>query len=204
MIEPANPFWKPGEVHLAAVDPKMKLLIDGIGSCRLQPSGEHFATLVRAIVGQLISARAATTIAGRVRVLCGGSLTPDSLGRATEAELRACGLSGNKVRCLIGIGEHARANERFWTDPGLYSDAQIEAELLPLRGIGAWTVQMFLMFALCRPDVLPTGDLVIRQGFQKHFDRDAEPPIREMKEFAERWRPWRTLASWYLWRSMTG
>lgn len=202
MTRPANPFWKAGEEHLAAVDPKMKLLIESVGSCWLYPSGDYFATLIRAVVGQLISAKAANTIADRVRVLCDGAITPTSLAKATEADLRKCGLSGAKAVSLMGIATHALTEPRFWSDPALYSDEQIGAELLPLRGIGIWTVQMFLMFALCRPDVLPTGDLVIRQGFQKHFDRDAEPPIREMKEFAERWKPWRTLASWYLWRGV--
>ena len=202
MTKPANPFWKAGEEHLAAVDPKLKLLIDRTGSCSWHPSGDYFAVLIRAVVGQLISAKAATTINARVRVLCGGEIAPDTLCVPTEAELRKCGLTGNKVLSLMAIAAHARANPKFWADPALYSDEQIEAELLPLRGVGVWTVQMFLMFALCRPDVLPTGDLVIRQGFQKHFERETEPPIREMKEFAERWKPWRTLASWYLWRSV--
>ncbi len=160
------------------------------------------AALARAVLYQQLAGKAAATIVGRVEVAVGSAkLHCDALARVDDPTLRACGVSGNKTLALRDLARRQRSGEiptlaqMAWMD----DEAIIEA-LTAVRGIGRWTVQMMLMFRLGRPDQLPVDDLGIRHGVQKVDQLDEPPKARELAERGERWRPYRTLASLYLWR----
>lgn len=200
------------EAHLAAADPRLAAVIRAVGPCRLErritarsrPMAP-FTSLARSIVYQQLNGRAAATIHGRVRALLpGGEVdSPEALLALPEASLRGAGLSAAKlaalrdlaVRTIDGVVPVSREIVRL-------SDDEILARLVSIRGVGPWTVQMMLMFDLLRPDVLPAGDYGVRQGFRKVYRRRELPAPAQLARHAERWRPWRSAAAWYLWRAL--
>ncbi len=158
--------------------------------------------LARAILFQQLSGKAASTIVGRVEAAIGSArLHADTLGRIDDAGLRACGVSGNKALALRDLARREQAGEIPSTRQmaWMHHDAIVEA-LVPIRGIGRWTVEMMLMFRLGRPDILPIDDLGIRKGAQRVDGGEAMPTPRELLARGERWGPYRTWASMYLWR----
>ena len=169
---------------------------------RWRTSFDPVDALARAILFQQLSGKAASTIVGRVEAAIGSTrLHHDTLGRIDDAALRACGVSGNKALALRDLAAREARGEipdlrRMST---LHQD-EIVAALVPVRGIGRWTVEMMLMFRLGRPDVLPVDDLGIRKGAQKMDRLEAMPTPRELAARGERWGPYRTYASLYLWR----
>lgn len=189
---------------LRRADPEFAALITHIGPCRMQlmPSAAPFPNLVRAIVFQQLSGKAARTIHDRMIGKLDGPLSPEILLAASVPRLRSAGLSRAKcaavrdlaVKVLDGTVPGARALARL-------DDEAIIERLCEVRGIGRWTAEMYLMFSLGRPDVLSLGDLGIRKGFRKVFDMTRLPAARTLERRAERWRPWRTVACWYLWRA---
>ena len=194
---------------LAASDPVMGRLVERIGHMdmrrrrRGRPKGDAYATLVRAIVGQQLSAKAAFTIHGRVLELFGGdNPSPQQLLDAPEADLRGAGLSGRKVEYLRDLAQHVLDGSLEVDRLGDLADEEIVAEITAVRGLGEWSAQMFLMFHLGRPDVLPTGDLGIRKAVQLEYGLDEMPKPDELTTLAEPWRPRRTLACLYLWESL--
>jgi DNA-3-methyladenine glycosylase II len=193
--------------HLRAADPVMARLIDEHGEIDLVPphrqGHDHYTTLVRSITGQQLSVKAAATIFGRVLDLFGGRPpTPEQLLGADEDALRAAGLSRAKVAYLRSLAEHVLDGslelERF----GDLEDDEVMRELVAIKGVGEWTAHMFLMFQLGRPDILPVGDLGIRRAIERLYGLDAIPAAAEVERIAEPWRPWRSLASRYLWESL--
>jgi DNA-3-methyladenine glycosylase II len=188
--------------HLARRDPVLKGLIARVGPCTLQPGGEPFAVLVRSIVAQLISTAAARTISARLEANVGRKgIKPSSILALGEQRLREQGLSGAKARAVLDLATRAKAGTLPLADlPGL-ADEQIIAHLTAVRGIGTWTAEMFLIFCLGRPDVLPVGDMGLRAGVQEHFGLKALPRGEELRRLAEPWRPHRSVATWYMWRS---
>jgi DNA-3-methyladenine glycosylase II len=194
--------FRAAEAHLTAACPRMAGLVTRVGRCTLSPEPDLFHVLVRAMVSQLISTAAAKTIQARLLAKLGGTLTPGRLAGLPEDDLRSCGLSGAKARALRELAEHFRANRSFARKLAAADDAAARAMLLPLRGVGPWTVDMVLMFSVpWRPDVLPVGDLGVRAGMRDLFGLPELPVARQMVELAEPWRPYRTVACWYLWRS---
>jgi 3-methyladenine DNA glycosylase/8-oxoguanine DNA glycosylase len=191
-----NPTYRKARKHLSS-EPIFKRLIDQIGRCTLQPNPDAFSILAHSIVSQQISGKAAASISGRLVAQCGRKgLKPKRVAELTDEEIRTCGLSANKLLSLRSLSDRMlRGN----LDD--LSDEQIHEHLIPIRGIGPWTVQMFLIFSLGRLDVFPTLDLGVRNAMQKHFENE-EMPVAEMIERAEAWRPYRTVATWYLWRSL--
>ena len=185
--------------HLSR-DARLAAVIERVGPLLLSPEADHFLVLARAIVGQQISVAAARSIMARVTEACGGRVTAAKLTEATDEQLRACGLSAGKLRYLRSLASHALAEPEKWGRLAELPDAEVSALLRPVAGIGPWTVEMFLMFALCRPDVLPVGDLGIRQGVRDLFGLEAEPKPLELEKLTQAWRPYRTVACWYLWR----
>jgi DNA-3-methyladenine glycosylase II len=170
------------------------------GPCTLVPTGDVFPALVRAVIAQLLSTAAARTIHLRVMVAMEQKLTPTRLLALELETLRACGLSGAKCNSMREIAR------LFKNTPGLSSQL-LEADeqfvrdtLLPIKGIGPWTVDMVMMFALGKADVLPVGDLGIRASSRDLFKLTELPSARQLQELAKRWEPYRTVASWYLWR----
>jgi DNA-3-methyladenine glycosylase II len=195
-----NP-WAAAVRHLRRVDPHLRAIIDRIGPCRLEPKTDRFGTLVRSIVGQQISSKAAASIHGRLVEIVGEPHRPERLIELGEAAIRGVGLSGVKARYVLNLAEAVAtgavpldAMDDSWTD------ARIVEALVSIKGIGVWTAEMFLIFALNRPDVLPVGDLGVRAGLRDRHGLAELPRPGECHALAEHWRPYRSIASWYLWR----
>lgn len=193
--------------HLAAADPKLGELISRVGAFTLrpQPTQSLFTALVRSIVYQQLSGTAAATILSRVNGLFAPrrSPTPRNLLEIPPERLRQAGLSAAKTLALRDLA----AKTLDGTVPPLarirrMPDDEIVERLTAVRGIGRWTAEMLLMFRLGRPDVLPVGDLGVRKGFALTFRRGRLPDPATMHRRGERWRPYRTVASWYLWRAL--
>jgi DNA-3-methyladenine glycosylase II len=197
---------------LAAADPAMATLIERIGEIdietRLRRRSEErpadaYGALLRAIVGQQLSTKAARTIYGRVLDLFAGTTpSPEQLLEASEEELRACGLSGRKVEYVRDLAAHVLSGELELDRLGELSDEEAIAEIVAVRGLGQWTAEMFLLFHLERPDVLSGGDLGIRKAVQIEYGLEEMPPPQRVLEIGEPWRPHRSLASLYLWESL--
>jgi DNA-3-methyladenine glycosylase II len=198
--------------HLAAADPTMAALVERIGkidlATRLRRRSEErpadaYGALLRAIVGQQLSTKAARTIYGRVLELFGGRTpSPEELLAAPEAGLRAAGLSGRKVEYVRDLAAHVIAGELELDRLEELSDEEVIAEIVAVRGLGVWTAEMFLIFHLERPDVLSGGDLGIRKAVQVEYGLEEMPAPARVLEIGEPWRPQRSLASLYLWESL--
>ena len=193
--------------HLRASDPAMAGLIDRIGpfALELTPVDSLFEALLRSIVYQQLHGKAAATIHGRVlaELAKHGGPTPAAVAKLSDAALRGAGLSGNKLLAVRDLAAKCREG----TVPSLQAAAKLNDEelvmrLTAVRGIGPWTVHMLLIFYLGRPDVLPTGDFAIRLGFKKLYRKRKDPTPEAIIKHARRWQPYRSVASWYLWRSL--
>ena len=189
--------------HLRAVDPVFAVVIDRVGPCqaRAQPEGTHFGAVLRSIVYQQLSGAAAATIHGRVLALFDGNEpSPRALLRMDDARLRAAGLSGQKTAYIKDLAAHA--SYRRFPIERLHEldDAAVIDTLTQVKGVGRWTAQMFLMFRLGRPDVLPELDLGIQKGMQRAFGLRRLPTPQQVLKRGAPWAPYRTIASWYLWR----
>ncbi|MGI9020870.1 MAG: DNA-3-methyladenine glycosylase family protein [Solirubrobacterales bacterium] len=196
--------------RLAASDPVIAELIADTGEMTLErrrrgrPAGDAYGTLLRTVIGQQLSAKAAFTIHGRVLELYGGEHpSPQALLATPEEDLRGCGLSGRKVEYVRSLAEHVRDGELQLDRLDALSDSEVVTRIVAVRGFGEWSAQMFLMFFLERPDVLPTGDLGIRKAVQMRYELDQLPGPDELERIAEPWRPQRTLACLHLWESLS-
>jgi DNA-3-methyladenine glycosylase II len=194
--------WANAVAHLRACDPRWWPILTSAGPCALRARRDRFGTLVRAIVGQQISTRAATTIDARLRVFAGDPHEPDRLIAAGEAGLRSCGLSGVKARYVLNLCEAVLDGRLPLARIGRLSDETIKSKLTAVKGIGFWTAEMFLIFSLNRPDVLSAGDLGVRVGLRNFHGLADLPTPRECERLTEPWRPFRSIAMWYLWRSL--
>lgn len=198
--------------QLAASDPTMAALIERVGKIDLETRlrrrseerpADAYGALLRAIVGQQLSTKAARTIYGRVLELFDGSTpTPEQLLEAEETDLRAAGLSGRKVEYIRDLASHVIEGELELERLPDLSDEEVIEEIVAVRGLGLWTAEMFLMFHLERPDVLSGGDLGIRKAVQIEYELEEMPPPAKVLEIGEPWRPHRSLASLYLWESL--
>jgi DNA-3-methyladenine glycosylase II len=207
IIEAAGPYeavdpWADGVEHLRALDPRWSKLIEDVGPCRLEPRPDRFGTLVRAIIGQQISSKAATSIDRRLRELAGEPHAPAPILSVGETGLRSCGLSGVKARYVLNLSQAVHEGAIPLDEVHTWEDEQVIAALTTVKGIGPWTAEMFLVFALGRRDVLAVGDLGIRVGLKTFFELEELPSPHRCRELAEPWRPYRTIAMWYLWRQL--
>lgn len=189
--------------HLGRKCPHMKTLMTQVGPCTWVPmSDDPFTVLVRCVIYQQISTKAAKSIFDRLAATCGGLPIPrDRLAALTEADYRACGVSGPKQRTLRAVLDHVAANPDLL--PGIEDrdEAVMRPQLTAIKGIGPWSVDMFLMFAISRLDVLPVGDLGLRAGVKKLYGLAELPTAKELEAMAEPWRPYRSVATWYFWRA---
>jgi DNA-3-methyladenine glycosylase II len=199
-----EPEFERARRHLMRRDPRLGTLIKKVGRCRLSDSRKEspFGALVRAILSQQLSGKAADTIEGRVVTLVGGrqGLSPAALLAADPVALRAAGVSWPKISYLRDLAE--RVHDGRLDLDGLerqHDDAVITA-ITEVKGLGRWSAEMFLMFRLNRPDVFPVADLGIVKGVQKLLGMKRRPKPRTMLRAAEAWRPYRSVAAWYLWR----
>jgi DNA-3-methyladenine glycosylase II len=193
------------QADLSARDAKMAAVIERVGPCTLLPrtEGTHFGHLARNIIYQQLSGSAAATIHGRFAALVGGEAQapdPHAVLALDEDALRRCGLSVAKVRAVQDLARHVVDDRLPLHALDGMSDDEIIAALVPVRGIGPWTAQMFLMFRLGRPDVLPVLDLGVRKGAQRIYRTRALPDATRLTKIARNWRPWASVASWYCWR----
>ncbi len=193
--------------HLRAAHERMGALIDRVGTCRLglHHTGafgkqELLVALMEAIVSQQLSPKAADTIFARVRALVDGPLTPASVLALPEERLRGAGLSGAKTRSVRDLCEHVQRGDVVLEELPSMDDSAVIAALTRVRGIGRWTAEMVLMFQLGRPDVLPVGDLGIQKGVQRLFRTRELPAAERMVKLTRPFRPYRSVACWYLWR----
>ena len=191
--------YTPAIAHLRAADPVIERLLAAVGPCELAPTGHSFATLADAIVSQQISIQAAAAIMRRLEAALGGVVAPLPVLEASDEILRAAGLSGQKVRYLRDLAAFA-TTEGFARLPE-QDDAAAIAALTAVKGVGRWTAEIYLMFALGRLDVLPADDLGLRYAVQQFYGLDAPPAAKTIRAIGEPWQPYRSVAAWYLWRA---
>jgi DNA-3-methyladenine glycosylase II len=192
--------------HLAACDDVLKSLIAETAAFAIDAEAGQspYDVLLEAIVYQSISGKAAATIFARIKALGenGRPPTPEQMLKISPAKLRKAGLSGAKVRAMKDLAQKALAGIVPTHDEAVnLSDEELVERLVSVRGIGAWTVEMFLIFRLGRPDVLPIHDLGVKKGWSVAYGKKHMPKPQELLKFGERWRPYRTVASWYMWRA---
>jgi DNA-3-methyladenine glycosylase II len=189
--------------HLKQADPVLAGIIERVGPCRMTYTEPVFESLARSIVYQQLSGKAAATIFGRLVSAVGGEpLTPKKVLRLSFEDMRSFGLSKQKAAYVRDLAEKTAAREVVFEKFESMTDKEILAALTQVKGIGVWTVQMFLMFSLRRPDVLPCGDLGIRNAVQKAYGMDGPVTTSQIEEIGGSWKPYCTIASWYLWRSL--
>jgi DNA-3-methyladenine glycosylase II len=188
--------------HLKRSDPVLASIIESVGEYRIEFRAPDFETLVKSITFQQLSGRVANVIFGRLAAAAGGRLTPESILKLRPARMRAVGLSRQKTEYIRDLARHARNGALVFEELAALPDREVIERLTQVKGIGVWTVHMFLIFALRRLDVLPTGDLGIRAAIRKAYGLEALPTPAEMEAMARAWKPYCTVASWYLWRSM--
>ncbi|HSJ95896.1 MAG TPA: DNA-3-methyladenine glycosylase [Myxococcota bacterium] len=194
-------YWPRATAHLARRDQVLRALIRAYPEPSLASRGDAFQALARSIVGQQISVKAAQSIWNRFAA-CVGRVTPANVVAREAAELRACGFSGQKVAYVKDLAARFASGEvkpRRWAR---MDDEAIIEELVAVKGIGRWTVEMFLIFHLRRPDVLPVDDLGLRRAMERRYNAGAALTREQMRAIGAPWAPWSTVATWYLWRSL--
>ena len=193
--------WKEATDHLSRVDPILAAVIERTGPCTLKPRGDCFLNLCRAIIYQQISGNVAIAIMKRFKKLFSRSRpNPKHLLTLSDEQLRSAGLSRQKMTYLRDLAKHFTEGKIPTRRFSRMTDEEIIQSLIPVKGIGRWTAEMFLIFVLNRTDLLPVDDLGVRKGFQKVYGLRTEPKAAKMIQIAEKWRPWRTVGSWYMWR----
>lgn len=203
MAKTANPTARRAVVHLKRIDPVLGAMIARVGQCRWEGKSDHthFGFVLRCIVYQQLSGKAAATIFSRVQDLYGGrSPTEPELLATRVPKLRAAGLSGRKVEYAKELAARSHSGELALHDLHALDDDAVIKTLVSVRGIGRWTAQMVLMFHLGRPDVFPELDLGVQKGLQQLLGLRRLPSPEQTAKLGERWAPYRTVAAWYLWR----
>jgi len=188
--------------HLKKSDPVMRALIEQIGACRMEFDEPKFASLAEAIVYQQLNGKAAATIFQRFAELAGEPLTPEGILKLSDEQLRGVGLSKQKSAYLKDLAGKTAAGLLDFSKLAELPDDEVIERLTQVKGIGEWTAQMFLMFSLKRVDVLPTGDYGVQAAMKKHYRKRKLPKPKEMEKIARAWSPYRSIACWYLWRSL--
>ncbi len=188
--------------HLTRVEPRLGLVIREVGPHRIVPGRSRYAALCRSIVGQQLSTKAANTIHARFKSACGGWVTPTRVSALSDSELRSAGFSRSKVASVRDLTRAIEDGDLRLNRLGKLDNEAVAAELLPIRGIGPWSVDMFLMFVLARPDILPVGDLGIQNALARLHRLGERPNPEHMIALTHDWKPYRSLGSWYLWRGL--
>jgi DNA-3-methyladenine glycosylase II len=192
-------------LHLKKSDPVMRAIIERVGAYKIEHSEPSFATLVRSIVNQQLSGRVADVILGRLTALLpGGKITPAAILKLTPARMRKAGLSKQKTAYIRDLARQTNKGHVKFETLAALADHEVIEHLTRVKGIGEWTAHMFLIFALRRPDILATGDLGVRSAIRKAYQLEALPHPKQIEELAVLWRPYSSVAMWYLWRSLEG
>ena len=198
------PYARKARIHLSKADPVLARIIAEVGALGIQPRRERFQALVRNIVFQQLAGAAANAIYGRFVGLFRGVEfpSPEQVLAKSDAELRSVGLSEKKVLYIKDLAAHVRDGKLNFHRFHRMTDEEIIADLTRVKGIGRWTAEIFLMFNLGRPDVMPADDLGVQNAVRRHYRMRQRPNRKRLLKHAERWRPYRTAAAWYLWRSL--
>ena len=194
-------YWQQAARELAERDAVLRGLVDKFHGLALGSRGDAFSTLARSIVGQQISVKAAQSVWERLSGRL-GTVTPASVSSTRKRTLRGCGLSGQKALYIKDLALRFRDGTLDVAGWLALDDEVLIAELMQVKGVGRWTAEMFLMFYLARPDVLPLGDLGLRRAMQLHYNRGRALSLPRMQKIGAAWAPWRSVATWYLWRSL--
>jgi DNA-3-methyladenine glycosylase II len=197
-------IWRPGAAHLSLVDPRLRKIIKRVGPCTLEPRRDYFVVLCKAIYAQQISTRVAEVLFGRFcQQFPAKRPTPPrvlALLHGDPLRVKTCGLSRQKMIYLRDLAEHFSNGKVRTRSLAAMGDQDVIDNLVQVKGIGSWTAEMFLMFVLNRPDVLPVDDLGLQEAVRDVYGLPHRPKAKELTALAEPWRPWRSLATWYLWR----
>jgi len=188
--------------HLKKCDPILAAIIERVGPCRMEFGPAEFSSLAEAIVYQQLNGKAAVTIFHRFAALAGQPLTPEGILKLSDEQLRSVGLSKQKSAYLKDLAVKTAAGLLDFTRLPELSDAEVIEHLTQVKGIGVWTAHMFLIFSLRRPDVLPTGDYGVQMAIKKHYRKRKLPKPKDMERIAKAWVPYRSIACWYMWRSL--
>jgi DNA-3-methyladenine glycosylase II len=195
-------YWAEACKHLMKKDRVMKRLIPQFGDAALQTQGDAFTTLARSIVGQQVSVKAAQTVWERFSLQLPRGMKPASVLKLKVDDMRAAGLSARKVDYLVDLALHFDGGKLHVKDWAAMDDEAIIAELVAIRGIGRWTAEMFLIFYMMRPNVLPLDDVGLITGISQNYFSGETVSRSEAREVAEAWKPWCSVATWYIWRSL--
>ena len=188
--------------HLKKSDPVLSAIIERVGPCRMEFGPPEFHSLAEAIVYQQLNGKAAVTIFKRFAALAGDPVSPEGILKLTDAQMRTVGLSKQKTSYLKDMAERAARGELDFKRLPQMTDAEVIEHLTQVKGVGVWTAHMFLMFTLRRPNVLPTGDYGVQVAIKKHYKKRKLPKPVQMEKIARAWEPYRSVACWYLWRSL--
>jgi len=188
--------------HLKKSDPVLCAIIERVGPCRMEFGPPEFHSLAEAIIYQQLNGKAAVTIFKRFAGLAGEPLTAQGVLKLSEAQMRSVGLSRQKSSYLRDMAERAVRGELDFSSLPEMTDDEVIKHLTQVKGVGVWTAHMFLMFTLRRPNVLPTGDYGIQMAIRKHYKKRKLPKPEQMDKIAKPWEPYRSVACWYLWKSM--
>ncbi len=188
--------------HLKKSDPILAAIIEKIGPCRMQFGEPTFHSLAEAILYQQLNGKAAVTIFNRFAALAGNPLTPAGILQLSDAQMRGVGLSKQKTAYLRDLSEKTQAGLLEFERLPELSEQEVIAHLTQVKGVGVWTAHMFLMFTLRRPDILPTGDYGVQAAIKKHYRKRQWPKPAIMEKIAKPWSPYRSIACWYLWKSL--
>src|SRR6266498_3796923 len=189
-------------LHLKKSDPVLRAIIERIGPCRMEFGEPKFHSLAEAIIYQQLNSKAAVTIFKRFAAIAGNPLTPEGILKLTPEQMRAVGLSKQKSSYLLDMSERAHRGDLDFSRLAEMSDEQVIEHLTQVKGVGVWTAHMFLMFTLRRPDILPTGDYGVQAAIKKHYKKRNWPKLAVMEKIAKPWAPYRSIACWYLWKSL--
>jgi len=188
--------------HLKRADPVLRAIIDRIGPCKMEFGPPEFHSLAEAIVYQQLNGKAAVTIFKRFTDLAGDPVTPAGILKLTPEQMRGAGLSKQKSSYLRDLAAKTESGLLDFDKLQTMEEIDVIEHLTQVKGIGVWTAHMFLMFTLRRPDVLPTGDYGIQVAIKKHYRKRKLPKPKDMEKIARAWSPYRSIACWYLWRSL--
>jgi len=188
--------------HLKKSDPVLRAIIERIGAFRMEYGPPEFHSLAEAIVYQQLNGKAAISIFKRFAALAGEPLTPVGILKLTDEQMRSVGLSKQKSSYLRDMAQRAISGQLDFSKLHEMSDADVIRHLTQVKGVGIWTAQMFLMFTLKRPNVLPTGDFGVQMAIKRHYNKRKLPKPAQMEKIAKPWEPYRSIACWYLWKSM--
>jgi len=189
-------------LHLKKSDPILRAIIERVGPYKIEYGEPTFHSLAESILYQQLNGKAAVVIFNRFIEQTGDPVTPEGILKLSDAQMRAVGLSKQKTAYLRDLAQKTKDGLLNFERLGDMSNEEVIEHLTQVKGIGVWTAHMFLMFTLRRPDILPTGDYGIQAAMKKHYRKRKWPKPKDMEKIAKSWAPYRSVACWYLWRSM--